>query len=353
MSITTNHDHAPIADGSTLETVACAVCGSSAAAPARIRNPKDEFAAAYGIEGRRSKWVVCSDCGLVFQSPRPNAEAVEALYLGGEYHEDRGGLPEHYIQYSLRRSVPALDWAMSAMNLDSGAALDIGAGIGGALVHLERHGWTTAGIEPDDEMATLGRTRFDLDIQTGFFSESTYPATTKFDFAYSCHVWEHLTDPVAVTKAARGVLNPGGYLCIVVPTFRQAKTLAWQCFSTPHNYMFTDVSLGNVLAMSGFEVEAFDYVADADSELWILARAVDQPQEQASQVHDIDAARVVEPVDRIQRELALVPLRAPLGIAGRAKKHSVLLADDPTDFVKRAFRRTGNFAARANQAMRG
>lgn len=325
-----------------LEEVACAVCDARDAAPARIRNPRDRYALAYGIGGGRSRWVVCRRCALVYQSPRPDQAAVEDLYLDGDYHRERGGLPEHYVQYSLRRSVPALDWMLGHLPDGSGRALDIGAGIGGALIHLRNHGWETIGVEPDDAMAALGRDRFSLDIRTGFFSDTTFADGPTFDFAYSCHVWEHLTDPVGVAEAARSALTVGGHLGIVVPTFRQARTMAWQCFSTPHNYMFTHQSLGNVLNRAGFDVVAHTYAADADSELWLVARVRD----------GAPAARQDEAVNHVQRELALVPLRAPLGWPGRARKHAATLAADPRDFVDRSGRRLRDLGGRLRRLIR-
>lgn len=328
-----------------LEEVACAVCGGTDTEPARLRTARDPYAQSLGLDDGRSSWVVCRSCALVYQSPRPNAQAVDEMYTGGEYHRERGGIPDHYVDYSLRRSQLALNWALTQMGATSataGDALDIGAGIGGALVHLRNHGWSTIGVEPDGELAAFGRDRFDLDIRDGFFDDATFADGTRFDFAYSCHVWEHLTDPVAVAKAARAVLRPGGHLCIVVPTFREAKTMAWQCFSTPHNYMFTHTSLGNVLALAGFDVVTHAYESDGDSELWLLAK-----------VRDSDTAlRTDEDVDRVQREIAMVPLRVPLGLPHRLRKHAATLTDDPADFAQRALRRVGELGGRLRRAAR-
>jgi SAM-dependent methyltransferase len=314
-----------------LEEVSCAVCGGTESEVARLRVPRDDTAAAYGLPDGRSHWVVCQTCGLVYQSPRPNAAAVDALYLGGGYHADRGGIPEHYVAYSLRRSVPALTWGLDQLGVAPGRALDIGCGIGGALVHLRERGWDVAGVEPDPELSAVARDRFGLDARTGFFDDTTFPASDSFDLAYSCHVWEHLADPVALAAAARRVLAPrNGHLFIVVPTFRQARTLAWACFTTPHTYMFTHVTLGNVLRKAGFEVITHRYAADADSELWLIARALPSPAGTAAPLPD--------PAERVQRELATVPLRAPLGLPGRLAKHARTLTSDPGDFAVRAGR---------------
>ena len=330
-----------------VEPVLCAVCGSDRTERARVRVPRDDYALELGLPDGRSSWVVCQGCGLVYQSPRPGEAVVHDLYEGGEYHERRGGVPEHYLDYSLRRSRPAFEWAFSQPWLKDkrGRALDIGCGVGGALVNLKERGWDAMGVEPDPNLATMGRERFGADITVGVFDKSTFPVGTAFDFAYSCHVWEHLADPIATTTAAHSVLAPAeGILLIVVPTFRRARTLAWACFTAPHTYMFTDVSLGNVLRMSGFEPLAHTYAAGADSELWMLAIA--RPEKRVPSPEREAAARV-------QRELAMVPLMAPLGLPTRAATHVRTLASDPRDFALRLTRWTRNQAARARRAVTG
>jgi SAM-dependent methyltransferase len=309
-----------------------------------VRVPRDDHAIALGLPGGRSRWVVCEDCALVYQSPRPGADVVDDLYVGGSYHEGRGGVPEHYLEYSLRRSREAIAWGLSRPSLRgrTGRALDIGCGVGGALVELQRYGWDVIGVEPDPELAATGRDRFGLEIIDGFFDAEHVPPWS-FDLAYSCHVWEHLADPVATSRVAHQVLAPNqGHLLIVVPTFRQARTLAWACFTSPHTYMFTDVSLGNLLDACGFDVIDHCYAASADSELWLLARA--RPSAGPT------GAFTPERPEAVQRELALVPFRAPLGAPGRLRKHIQTFRADPRDFGSRLGRWTRAQLSRARRA---
>lgn len=309
--------------------IACAVCGDTATKRAPVRAHRDELARRCALPGGRSSWVVCTSCGLVYQSPRLNAESAANLYEEGGYHRERGGTPEHYVEYSLRRSVASLDWALAIPDVDrpNGHAFDIGCGVGGALVHLRSRGWQVSGIEPDSQLADVARDRFGLEVETGLFGGND-SVGADLDFGYSCHVFEHLDRPRDVVREAhRRLVARRGHLMVVVPTFRRARTWAWTCFSTPHTYMWTDVSLGNLLRSEGFEVIAHRYFAGADSELWLLARAVDV----GGSVTQI----VREPVTRVQRELALVPLRSPLGLPGRATTHVRTLIEDPTEFGRR------------------
>jgi hypothetical protein len=186
-----------------------------------------------------------------------------------------------------------------------------------------------------------------LTARTGLFDTDSFPGE-QLDLAYSCHVWEHLADPVATARAAYDLLaDRGGHLVIVVPTFRQAKTLAWACFTAPHTYMFTEVSLGNVLDQAGFDAVGHRFHAGADSELWLVARARPRPV----------AATTTDPVHEglasVQRELGRVVLRAPLGVPARAAAHARTLASDPADFARRGWRWARRRGERLGQAAGG
>jgi hypothetical protein len=137
-----------------------------------------------------------------------------------------------------------------------------------------------------------------------------------------------------------------GHLLIVVPTFRRARTLAWSCFTAPHTYMFTEVSLGNLLEATGFDVVLHRYAAGADTELWLLARARSAPAASDR------VTRRRESPDAVQRELATVPLRAPLGLLGRLGDHVRTLRADPAEFTARLRRWSRTRLDRVQSALR-
>ena len=297
--------------------------------------PRDDHARELGLPGGRSRWVVCEDCGLVYQSPRPGVAAVGELYAGGDYHEIRGGVPEHYVQYSLRRSRGALDWAGGQAQLHDrpGRALDIGCGVGGAMVDLRERGWQVVGVEPDPVLAEVGRTRFGLEVRNGFFDSTTFSDDESFDLVYSCHVWEHLAAPRETCMAAHELLaKTRGHLLIVVPTFRRARTLAWSCFTAPHTYMFTEVSLGNLLEATGFDVVLHRYAAGADTELWLLARARTAP----------GAPGTRHPAPRVARRRPTRarhrPAACPARAARPARRSRAHAEGGPTEFTARLTR---------------
>jgi SAM-dependent methyltransferase len=328
-----------------LEEVPCAVCESSNHLPVLVLNPRDPAAPGLGLRTSRSRWVICRQCGLVFQSPRPTQAILDRLYLEGEYHERRGGIPEHYVNYSLRRPQPALHWAFDELKAlpGRGTALDFGCGIGGALVDLRQRGWDAVGVEPDPHLSAEGRDRFGVDIRTGYFSAETFPQGFAVDLVFSCHVLEHVADPLAILTASKLIAATTGHLLIVIPTFRKARTMAWSYFGFAHNYLFTDVSLGNLMRLAGFEPIAHRYAGGSgDSELWMVGRVAPGPL----------AATGQEPASAIRREIALVPLGVPLGVPARIRKHAHTLRTDPEDFARRLQRRVSFLGSRARGFVR-
>src|SRR5205809_7914660 len=71
-----------------IETVSCAICDSRTALTAWVLPPKDEYALNLGHAGRRSRWVMCRCCGLVYQNPRPSTGEVASLYAGEVYRRE-------------------------------------------------------------------------------------------------------------------------------------------------------------------------------------------------------------------------------------------------------------------------
>jgi SAM-dependent methyltransferase len=284
-----------------LEVVPCAVCGGNSVAPA-VSTPSDEYLVALGKVSRKSSWVICKSCGLVFQNPRITAEDEQRLYAGTTYYETSPAVSEGYLRRRLEKPGRVLDWLERCTGFAAPGRtrrmLEVGCGMGGALRVFGDRGWAARGIEPDPDMGRAGRERFGVEIQTGFFGEGVFPEAT-VDLVYTNHAYEHFRDPLAITRAVAHTLLPGGWLFIAVPTFRRSRgVFSWQWLNAGHTYMFTHVSLGNLVRRAGFEPRAWRY-ASADGEMWFLAQ-------QTGQVHD--ALSEIDDWRRVRRELVIGPL---------------------------------------------
>ncbi len=284
-----------------MERVACAVCGGVEVAPT-VSRPDDEFLAALGKPQRKSTWVICKGCGLVFQCPRITAADEERLYAGDGYYGIEETLTERYIANRLEKPRRVLGWLEETgafTGVASPRMFEVGCGIGGALAVFRDAGWEAAGVEPDKRMAEFGSARFGVTITPGFFSEGMFASGT-FDLVYTNHAYEHFRDPAVITRAVASVLRPGGYLFVAVPTYRCAGgVLAWQWMNAAHTYLYTHVSLGNLVGGFGFETIAWRYPSEG-TEVWFLARKMERAHTMALQR---------ESWREVRRALLIHPLR--------------------------------------------
>ncbi|MGY6552430.1 MAG: class I SAM-dependent methyltransferase [Erythrobacter sp.] len=159
----------------------------------------------------------CSDCRLLFPQPLPIPSRIEDHY--GVPPEDywsshRFDDDPDYFQQQVATAKRLLDFKLK-MN-----ALDIGAGLGKAMVALERAGFEVYGIEPSQSFreAALKRTGLPPErIQCEMLEEADFPAN-HFDFITFGAVLEHLYDPGHAIETALQWLKPGGVIQIEVPS---------------------------------------------------------------------------------------------------------------------------------------
>jgi ubiquinone/menaquinone biosynthesis C-methylase UbiE len=99
-------------------------------------------------------------------------------------------------------------------------ALDIGAGIGHAMLSLEREGFDVYGFEPSEPFYKKAINVMNIKsekIKLGMIENVEYDDNT-FDFITIGAVFEHLYHPSVCLKKALSWLKPGGIIHIEVPS---------------------------------------------------------------------------------------------------------------------------------------
>lgn len=322
-----------------MESVACNVCHGMSFARALLWVRKDEYASRLGRLGGRSQWVMCRACGLVFQNPRPDAQDASILYAESVYRSEiKDSEVEENMEFHFRRPMNAIKWLYEQPEFESlsrvpdNKVLDIGSGYGAALVRFRELGWDPDGVEPDPGCARYAESRFSVPTKTEFLTESTW-RDTNFLFMFSQHAFEHMSDPLAVAKVARTLLDKEqGLIFICVPTYRRTWSFSWPNFNTSHTYIFTHKTLGNLLSRAGFSVLGYRYFSkwDREGEVWVLAKADRSPTE----IGEPGELPFWEDVWSSQCELALVPLFAFLGFVSRFSLNCYLLIKNPREFYQ-------------------
>lgn len=102
--------------------------------------------------------------------------------------------------------------------------LDFGCGLGGMLDELATEAAYAAGLEPNQDRASIVSAKgHQVVTNLDELEDASLDIVTMF------HVLEHLDDPVGVLKELRRVLRPGGGLIVEVPHARDALFTLYDC----------------------------------------------------------------------------------------------------------------------------
>ncbi len=161
--------------------------------------------------------VKCKKCGLIYSNPCPVPEKLSDHY--GIPAEDYWK-PE-YFDYSESYFKREIEWLKKIRPITQGMkALDIGAGIGKAMISLEKVGFDTYGIEPSEPfyqkaIDKMGISKSKLRVSS---IEDAEFEDEQFDFITFGAVLEHLYDPGASIEKALKWLKKDGIIQIEVPS---------------------------------------------------------------------------------------------------------------------------------------
>ena len=211
------------------------------------------------------KVCLCSNCGMVFLSPRLSNDELDKFYSQNEFSElFRGNsTPDDEI---IKARVIRAENKMVLIEGDLGAApagdvLEIGCSSGNLLKLIRKSGRGVKGIDPSDSFAKYANEVYNIDVVSGMFPDALGEAKdTTFSIIIMLHVLEHVSDPIEVLKAIHERLCEGGMLIVEVPDVHQAastrKYLSSNYFQKSHLWDFNENSLRSLLTKCGFEISS-------------------------------------------------------------------------------------------------
>ena len=193
----------------------------------------------------------CNLCGHVQKDVGPEYQAhLDEVYRVG-YTLPGGGRKSNISNGKVVSREKTLAKTLGSLlgTRAEGAILDVGTGMGYLIAAFseELPQFDIAGHDLNNEKEEFIR----ANGATDFYSGSLENIPKKFDLITLNHVLEHLPDPVTVLKQASSLLEPDGYLAVIVPCFKSVYT---DFFFLEHCSHFTESSLNVVSALAGLSI---------------------------------------------------------------------------------------------------
>mgnify|MGYP001791381440 CR=1 FL=1 len=161
--------------------------------------------------------VKCTNCGLIYANPQPIPADLQDHYgTPPETYWTEGYFTWQptYFKSQIEETVTLLDFQKGMK------ALDIGAGLGKAMLSMEQKGFDVYGLEPSVPFYERALSKMGINkekLQLGAVEALEYE-NEFFDFITFGAVFEHLYEPAECLKKALRWLKPNGIIHIEVPS---------------------------------------------------------------------------------------------------------------------------------------
>jgi 2-polyprenyl-3-methyl-5-hydroxy-6-metoxy-1,4-benzoquinol methylase len=209
----------------------------------------------------------CRQCGLLFQWPMPDPDALLEAYQDVEdplYVGERDNR-YHTFQRVLTQLGPARHRRLLDVGAYCGYFVDVARQAGFKAEGAELSSWAVA------QARSLGLTMHNQTVGERAASGDRYDVLTMWD------VVEHLEDPRAELTSAFRLLEPGGrlHLSTIDVGSRFARVLGrrWPWLMDMHLYYFDRSTIRVLLEQAGFRVEHIGYYTHVVSADYLLQKA--------------------------------------------------------------------------------
>lgn len=208
--------------------------------------------------------VECNDCSLRFTQDVPDAASIGPYYKSEDYisHTDTTkGMINRLYQYVRRRTLNSKrKLIQKSTGRGKGRLLDVGSGTGSFIHEMERHGWETVGLEPDEGARMLARELYGVGLRDAL--ELYHLPAESFHAITLWHVLEHVHELHRYVDHLKSLLKKDGRLFIAVPNYTSADAAAykefWAAWDVPrHLYHFTPKAMQKLVEKHGLEILSY------------------------------------------------------------------------------------------------
>jgi len=193
----------------------------------------------------------CLACGLVFSPPRLGSEALLRAYRDVEdpTYLEHIAARRATFRYNMRSLLPYLE--------PSHRVLEVGCYCGAFLEVAGEHEVEVVGLEPSRWAARIARERQSAPVFEGTLAELPEEAGV-FDAVVAWDVLEHFAEPGRELRYMNRRLDVGGLLAfstlMIDNWFPRLAGRHWPWFMDMHLYYFTEETLSDMLAETGFVI---------------------------------------------------------------------------------------------------
>lgn len=234
----------------------CPVCG--AAEISKVLAAKD-----YTVSQKEFEIWECGNCTLRFTQHVPAEGDIGAYYQSENYisHSDtKQGVVNrlyHTVRVITLKSKQKLIESVSG--LKKGNLLDVGAGTGAFLHHMQQQGWQVEGLEPDPSARSRAEKLYQLNLLPSDTLFTLAPGSK--DVITLWHVLEHVHRLQDYMQQLKKLLKPGGHLLIAVPNYTSGDAkrygAAWAAYDVPrHLYHFSPKAMRQLIQKNGLRLKA-------------------------------------------------------------------------------------------------
>ncbi len=204
----------------------------------------------------------CNNCTARFTQNAPDKTEIIRYYKSENYisHSDikKGFINNLYHSVRKRTLAGKRNLIKKYTKLQSGKILDVGAGTGAFLQTMQRDGWQTTGLEPDETARENAKNLHGLDLKSSQEIFNLPPQT--FDAITLWHVLEHVHDLHEYMDELKKVLKPQGCLFIAVPNYtcydEKVYKQFWAAYDVPrHLYHFSPTAITQLLLQHGLQLK--------------------------------------------------------------------------------------------------
>jgi 2-polyprenyl-3-methyl-5-hydroxy-6-metoxy-1,4-benzoquinol methylase len=194
--------------------------------------------------------VKCSECGLIYISPRPSFS--ELL----EYYDD--DYADSHIAFKKSKTRHAkLTLSIIKKFVSKGKILELGAGGGHFLLEAERQGFDVFGIEPNPIEAKLINDELSIPCENNPLNKDSFPGVS-FDAIYHCNVLSHFYDPIQQFLLCREKIVDNGFMIFETGNIGDIDSKYYKRFSSfeypTHLFFFGEKSLKKIMNKTGFKI---------------------------------------------------------------------------------------------------